>query len=75
MVKGAYPDATALDKKDDHFDPRHTKDKPVWYMVDFAFKEKFKEPVNLPDIKIDPDLEGIMSGPTWEQALSPASIR
>jgi predicted RNA-binding protein with PUA-like domain len=59
VVKAAHPDITALDKKDDHFDPKATKESPIWYMVDFGFVEKFKNPVTLPQIKIDPRFEGM----------------
>lgn len=59
VVKAAYPDGTALDKKDDHYDKRHTKEKPVWYAPDLAYLETFKHPVSLADIKINPRLKGI----------------
>jgi predicted RNA-binding protein with PUA-like domain len=60
VVREAHPDITALDKKDDHFDPKATKEKPIWQMVDFGFVKKFKNPVTLGDIKINPNLGGIM---------------
>lgn len=59
VVKEAHPDTTALDKKDDHFDPKATKENPIWYMVDFGFVEKFSQPVTLSQIKIHPKLDGI----------------
>src|ERR1700760_3564186 len=34
IVKAGYPDATALDKKDDHYDPKSTRENPLWYVVD-----------------------------------------
>jgi predicted RNA-binding protein with PUA-like domain len=60
VVKSAHPDTTALDKKDDHYDPKSTKENPIWYMVDFGFVEKFKNPVTLSQIKINPKLEGMV---------------
>ena len=60
VTKEAYPDATAFDKKDDHFDPKSTKEKPIWENVDIAFVENFFSPVSLPQIKFDPKLKGIM---------------
>jgi len=60
VVKEAHPDTTALNKKDDHYDSKSTKDNPIWYMVDFGFVEKFKNPVTLAQIKINPKLSGIM---------------
>ena len=60
VVKGAQPDTTAFDKKDDHYDPKSTKENPIWYAVDFGFVEKFKEPLTLSQIKINPKLAGMM---------------
>jgi predicted RNA-binding protein with PUA-like domain len=59
VVKEAHPDTTALNKKDDHYDPKATEKNPIWYMVDFGFVTKFKEPITLREIKIDPKLSGI----------------
>jgi len=60
VVKGAYADTTALDKKDDHYDPKSSKANPIWYAVDFGFVSKFKEPLTLSQIKINPKLEGMV---------------
>jgi predicted RNA-binding protein with PUA-like domain len=55
----AEPDTTALDKKDDHYDPKATKENPIWYAPKVAFSKKFKNPVTLDAIKFNPKLEGI----------------
>ncbi len=55
----AYPDATQFDKKDDHYDPKATKEKPNWVNIDVSFVEKFTQPITLHQIKIRPDLSGI----------------
>lgn len=55
-----YPDPTAFDEKDEHFDPKSKKDMPTWILVDIAFVSKFKEPISLDEIKIDPRLEGMV---------------
>ncbi len=60
VTKEAYADITALDSKDDHYDPKATKANPIWFMVGVSFVEKFKQAVSLPQIKIDPVLDGIM---------------
>lgn len=60
VIKEAYPDTTAQNKKDEHFDPKSTAQNPIWYMVDFEYVETFKNPISLSRIKIDPQLEGIM---------------
>ncbi len=66
VVASAHPDTTQFDKKDSHFDPKATKEKPIWYCVDVAFVEKFKEPVSLYQMKADPELKGML-------ALAPGS--
>jgi predicted RNA-binding protein with PUA-like domain len=51
VVREAYPDSTALDKKDPHFDPKSKPDDPTWVMVDIKAVEPFKRPVSLDEIK------------------------
>ena len=36
VIKEAYPDATALNTKDEHYDPKATKDKPIWENTFFS---------------------------------------
>lgn len=60
VVSAVHPDKTAFDPKDEHYDPRSTKEKPIWECVDFAFVEKFVHPVTLEEIKHDHALEGIL---------------
>ncbi len=59
IVKEAYPDELALDAKSKYYDPKSTKEKPIWEMVDIKFVKKFKEPVTLTEIKRLPSLAGI----------------
>ena len=51
VAREAYPDPTALDKKDSHFDPKSKADDPTWFMVDIKAVEPFKRPVSLGEIK------------------------
>jgi len=51
VVREAYPDGTALDQKDPHFDPKSKPDDPTWFMVDIKAVEPFKRPVPLDEIK------------------------
>jgi len=51
VVREAYPDSTALDKQDPHFDPKSKPDDPTWFMVDIRAVEAFKRPVSLDEIK------------------------
>ena len=60
IVKEGYPDFTAWDKKDRHYDPKTNKEKPVWVMVDVEFVEKFENFVELEELKADPKLKGML---------------
>lgn len=60
IVSHALPDPTAFQKSDEHFDAKSRKDAPTWYTRQVTFKHKFKEPVTLGRIKLDPKLKGMM---------------
>lgn len=45
VVKAGYPDHTAFDPKDHHYDPKSDPDNPTWYMVDIKLLQIFPEPV------------------------------
>lgn len=51
VVREAYPDPTALDPKDPHFDPKSKADDPTWVMVDLRAIEPLKRPVTLEEVK------------------------
>lgn len=51
VVKTAYPDTTALDPKDQHYDPKATPTKPIWEMVDIRFVKKFDRPLALDELR------------------------
>lgn len=45
VVRAAYPDHTAFEPNEQHFDPKSTPDEPRWFMVDVRLKQKFTPPV------------------------------
>jgi predicted RNA-binding protein with PUA-like domain len=51
VVRTGYPDHTAWDKQDSHYDPDSPEDKPRWFMVDLKFMQKFVHPLALPDLR------------------------
>jgi predicted RNA-binding protein with PUA-like domain len=57
VVSEGYPDHTALDPDDHHFDPKSTPDNPIWSMVDIRFVRKFPQPISLAQLKATPGLE------------------
>ncbi len=59
VASESYPDFTAFDPKDKHFDPKSDKDNPTWYMVDVKFVKKFDEIVPLSEIKKNPKLQNM----------------
>jgi predicted RNA-binding protein with PUA-like domain len=56
VVKAAYPDPTAFDKADPHYDPRSSPDKPVWDMVDIRLVRVLAKPLPLDLLRKDAGL-------------------
>ena len=57
IAKTSYPDHFAWKKNHKYFDARSTKDKPIWFMVDLAFQERFSDTVPLSALKGTKGLE------------------
>jgi predicted RNA-binding protein with PUA-like domain len=55
----AHADETQF-KKGDYFEPRATRDNPVWECVDVVFVSKAKHPVLLGDLRRDEALNGMV---------------
>ncbi|MBX4187851.1 MAG: EVE domain-containing protein [Candidatus Doudnabacteria bacterium] len=51
IVDNKLPDLSALDKKDDYYDPKATKEKNPWVAPKVKFVKKFKRTVTLEEIK------------------------
>lgn len=56
VVKESHPDETQFDKKSKYYEPRATKEKPVWYLVDVAFVKKFPRIIPLKELR---DIKGL----------------
>ncbi len=54
IAREAYPDPTQFDAKSYKYDAKSTKENPRWVSVDLRFKKKFKEPLTLGELKLDP---------------------
>jgi len=59
VASKAYPDHTAFDKKDKHFDPKSDPDKPRWMMVDVKMARKLKRTISLKELKERSALTGM----------------
>lgn len=59
IYSNAYPDPTQFDPSSEHSDPKSDPNNPRWLLVDVRYKNTFKRPVTLSEMKIDPKLEGM----------------
>ncbi|MEE3372336.1 MAG: EVE domain-containing protein [Planctomycetota bacterium] len=51
IVREAYPDHTAWDPKDKHFDPKSLPENPRWMMVDIQLEAIFDRPLPLEELR------------------------
>lgn len=51
IARGGYPDDTAFDPNDPHYDPKSQPDKPRWYRVDVKLVRKLKRVITLTELK------------------------
>ena len=56
----AHPDKTAMDSKDEHYDPKATAGKPIWFAVDVEFVKKFGRIITLAELKKEEELDGML---------------
>ena len=53
----AYPDFTAWDENDPHFDSKSNPQNPTWFMVNVTLESIFQVPLGLPSLRQTPGLE------------------
>ena len=51
IVKTGYPDHTAFDPSDKHYDAESDREAPRWYMVDVRFQRKLRRVITLTELK------------------------
>ncbi|MDZ4818983.1 MAG: EVE domain-containing protein [Planctomycetota bacterium] len=56
VVRTAYPDHTALDPAQQHYDPKSTTENPIWEMVDIRLESVFERPLGLDELRKVPAL-------------------
>jgi predicted RNA-binding protein with PUA-like domain len=59
VSREGYPDHTAFDPNDPHYDPKSDPDAPRWFMVDLRYVRHLKRTIPLPELKADLALEGM----------------
>jgi predicted RNA-binding protein with PUA-like domain len=60
VVRTSYPDHTAWDPDNAHFDPKSTPENPVWFMVDVQFESEFTTPIPLKALRDVPALKDMI---------------
>jgi len=60
IVRAGYPDFTAWDPDDRHYDPKSDPDNPTWYMVDIRHVRPLKRPLSLDELRTTPGLNGMV---------------
>jgi len=71
VVSKLYPDPTQFDAKSQYYDPKATKDKPRWMLVDVAYAKTFKRPISLSEVKADMVLRGMMLAKATRLSVQP----
>src|SRR3569623_278661 len=56
IVRAGYPDFSAFDPDNLHYDPKSTPEAPRWFMVDVRYRRKLKRTISLADLKQQPAL-------------------
>ena len=59
VMREAYPDHTAWDESNHHYDPASTPDNPRWFMVDIKLDEIFDQPLTLESLRGVAKLKGM----------------
>jgi len=59
-VTGGYPDDTAFDHEDVHYDPKSDPAKPTWYRVDLKFVKAFPSIIPMQTLRKTPGLQNMV---------------
>ncbi len=51
VVREGYPDPTAFDPNDKHYDPKSDPENPRWILVDVQYVRKFSRTISLAELK------------------------
>ena len=60
IVREGYPDFTAFDPQNIHFDPQSDSQNPKWYMVDVQYVKECRPIISLKNLKECKDLKNMM---------------
>jgi predicted RNA-binding protein with PUA-like domain len=59
IVRVNVPDPSALDSKGDYYDPKSSKDHPIWFCAEVKFGTKFKRALPLAELKTHKELSNM----------------
>ncbi len=61
VARESYPDHTAFDPNDKHFDPKSDRNNPRWFMIDVKLKRKLNRIIELCELRkhADKQLKGL----------------
>jgi len=57
IVREGYPDFSAWNPSDEHYDPKSSESNPIWYMVDIRAGGRFENFLDLPGLRHVRELE------------------
>ena len=60
VVRSGYPDPLQFRMGHDYYDAKATREQPIWYSVDIAFRERFPVVVPLTALKGNSKLSGML---------------
>lgn len=59
VARAAYPDPSQFDRTSEYFDPKATREAPIWMQVDIRAVEAFAQVIPLEALKADAALTGM----------------
>ena len=60
VVRKGYPDDTAFELSDVHYDPKSRRDHPTWYRVDLKFSKAFPTVIPIETLRKTPGLKNML---------------
>ncbi len=72
VVRAAYPDVTAFDRRNEHYDPGSDPAAPRWFTIDVQLQRRFKRVITLDELRAHAD--GKLRGMTLLQRGSRLSV-
>jgi predicted RNA-binding protein with PUA-like domain len=72
VVRAAYPDLTAFDRSDEHYDPASDPAAPRWFTIDVQLQRRFKRVITLDELRAHAD--GKLRGMTLLQRGTRLSV-